>query len=50
MLGCWLKSSMSDDVLKQASRFDTSREAWLMVENNFSSKSHARANQLKEDL
>lgn len=32
-LSCWLMSSMSEDMLKQISGFDTSRDAWIKLEN-----------------
>lgn len=43
-------SYMTDEILKQISSFDTSSKAWLVLENNFSSRSRAQAIQLKEKL
>lgn len=41
---------MSDMILKQVGSFDTSRETWLILKNNFASKSRARIIQINEEL
>lgn len=50
MLGCWLMSYMTDEMLKRISGFDSSREAWTKLEKSFTSKSRARVIQVKEEL
>lgn len=41
---------MLDEVLKQVSGFDTSREAWIKLEKKISSKSRAKIIQMKGEL
>lgn len=41
---------MNNELIKQVVGFQTSREAWCMLEKNFSSKSQAQMIQLKEEF
>lgn len=43
-------SCMNNDMLQHASRFDTSRKTWFILETNFSSRSCAKSIQLKKEL
>lgn len=43
-------SCMKDDILKQVVRFNTTREAWLIVEKKLATRSRARVILMKEEL
>lgn len=50
MLGYWIMDCMTVELMKQVVGFDTSQEAWCMLEKKFVSKSRARMIQHKEEL
>lgn len=35
MLGCWLITCMTDDILKQVGNFGTTRDVWTILEKSF---------------
>lgn len=49
MLGFCLMSSITENMLKHVSRFDTSKDSWTAMEKSYVSKSRARVIQVKED-
>lgn len=50
MLGYWLMSSMTREILKQIFGFDTSKDAWMKLEKSYASKSRAKDFQIKEEF
>lgn len=50
MLERFIMSYVTDDVLKKISGFDTTRDAWIKLENSYASESKARAIQVREEL
>lgn len=49
MIGCWIMSHVSEDVLKEISCFDTTRDAMLRLWKPYASKSCAKEIQVRDE-